>query len=44
MINHDASSYQDIADAFAGQPVGELTRDQVLDNAAELREGFRSLR
>jgi pimeloyl-ACP methyl ester carboxylesterase len=33
MINHDASSYQDIADAFAGHPVGELTRDEVLDNA-----------
>jgi pimeloyl-ACP methyl ester carboxylesterase len=32
MINHDAASYQDIADAFAGHPVGELTRDQILDN------------
>src|SRR5215468_5623592 len=32
MINHDADSYQDIADAFAGHPVGDLTRDQVLDN------------
>ena len=32
MINHDASSYQDIADAFAGHPVGSLTRDEVLDN------------
>jgi pimeloyl-ACP methyl ester carboxylesterase len=32
MINHDASSYQDIADAFAGHPVGNLTRDEVLDN------------
>jgi pimeloyl-ACP methyl ester carboxylesterase len=32
MINHDESSYQDIADAFAGHPVGNLTRDQVLDN------------
>ena len=32
MINHDAASYQDIADAFAGHPVGNLTRDQVLDN------------
>jgi pimeloyl-ACP methyl ester carboxylesterase len=32
MINHDAASYQDIAAAFAGQPVGDLTRDQVLDN------------
>ena len=33
MINHDAASYQDIADAFAGHPVGDLTRDEVLDNA-----------
>jgi pimeloyl-ACP methyl ester carboxylesterase len=32
MINHDADSYQDIAAAFAGDPVGDLTRDQVLDN------------
>jgi pimeloyl-ACP methyl ester carboxylesterase len=32
MINHDAASYQDIADAFAGNPVGDLTRDDVLDN------------
>ena len=32
MINHDAASYQDIADAFRGQPVGGLTRDEVLDN------------
>jgi pimeloyl-ACP methyl ester carboxylesterase len=32
MINHDAASYRDIADAFAGHPVGDLTRDQVLDN------------
>jgi len=32
MINHDASSYQDIAGAFAGRPVGNLTRDEVLDN------------
>jgi pimeloyl-ACP methyl ester carboxylesterase len=32
MINHDAASYQDIADAFAGHPVGNLTRDEVLDN------------
>jgi pimeloyl-ACP methyl ester carboxylesterase len=32
MINHDANSYQDIADAFAGHPVGNLTRDEVLDN------------
>jgi pimeloyl-ACP methyl ester carboxylesterase len=32
MINNDASSYADIADAFAGHPVGGLTRDEVLDN------------
>ncbi len=32
MINHDAASYQDIASAFGGHPVGDLTRDQVLDN------------
>ena len=32
LLNHDASSYQDIAAAFAGRPVGNLTRDEVLDN------------
>jgi pimeloyl-ACP methyl ester carboxylesterase len=32
MLNHDASSYSDIADAVAGHPVGDLTRDEVLDN------------
>ena len=32
MINHDASSYSDIAAAVAGHPVGNLTRDEVLDN------------
>ena len=32
MINHDAASYADIASAFAGRPVGNLTRDEVLDN------------
>jgi pimeloyl-ACP methyl ester carboxylesterase len=32
MINHDPASYEDIADAFAGHPVGNLTRDEVLDN------------
>jgi pimeloyl-ACP methyl ester carboxylesterase len=31
MINHDEASYHDIADAFAGRPVGNLTRDEVLD-------------
>ena len=32
MLNHDASSYADIADAVTGHPVGNLTRDEVLDN------------
>ncbi len=32
MINHDAYSYREIAHAFEGQPVGELTRDEILDN------------
>jgi pimeloyl-ACP methyl ester carboxylesterase len=32
MVDHDASSYDDIASAFAGDPVGNLTRDEVLDN------------
>jgi pimeloyl-ACP methyl ester carboxylesterase len=32
MINHDAYSYGEIARAFEGQPVGNLTRDEILDN------------
>ena len=32
MLDHDAQSYEDIARAFAGDPVGDLTRDEVLDN------------
>jgi pimeloyl-ACP methyl ester carboxylesterase len=32
MLDHDAQSYDDIAAAFAGHPVGNLTRDEVLDN------------
>jgi pimeloyl-ACP methyl ester carboxylesterase len=32
VLNHDASSYQDIAAAFAGHPVGNLNRDEILDN------------
>jgi pimeloyl-ACP methyl ester carboxylesterase len=32
MLDHDAYSYEDIARAFAGEPVGNLTRDEVLDN------------
>jgi pimeloyl-ACP methyl ester carboxylesterase len=33
MVDHDAQSYLDIASAFVdGSPVGNLTRDEVLDN------------
>ena len=32
MLDHDAQSYDDIAAAFDGHPVGNLTRDEVLDN------------
>jgi pimeloyl-ACP methyl ester carboxylesterase len=32
MLDHDARSYADIAAAFDGHPVGNLTRDEVLDN------------
>jgi pimeloyl-ACP methyl ester carboxylesterase len=32
MLDHDANSYEDIAAAFSGNPVGNLTRDEVLDN------------
>jgi pimeloyl-ACP methyl ester carboxylesterase len=33
MLDHDARSYDDIAQAFVdGEPVGGLTRDEVLDN------------
>jgi pimeloyl-ACP methyl ester carboxylesterase len=33
MLDHDATSYQDITRAFVdGHPVGGLTRDEVLDN------------
>ena len=32
MINHDARSYELISRAFAGQPTGDLTRDEILDN------------
>jgi pimeloyl-ACP methyl ester carboxylesterase len=32
MLDHDAKSYEDIAEAFDGHPVGNLTRDEVLDN------------
>ena len=33
MLDHDALSYEDISHAFVdGQPVGNLTRDEVLDN------------
>jgi pimeloyl-ACP methyl ester carboxylesterase len=32
LLNHDFASYQDIADGVRGNPVGNLTRDEVLDN------------
>jgi len=33
MVDHDAQSYLDITSAFVdGQPIGNLTRDEVLDN------------
>jgi pimeloyl-ACP methyl ester carboxylesterase len=33
MFDHDANSYEDIAHAFVdGRPVGNLTRDELLDN------------
>jgi pimeloyl-ACP methyl ester carboxylesterase len=32
MLDHDAYSQEDIAKAFEGEPVGNLTRDEVLDN------------
>jgi pimeloyl-ACP methyl ester carboxylesterase len=32
MLDHDARSLEDIARAFEGDPVGNLTRDEVLDN------------
>ena len=32
MLDHDARSYEDIARAFEGHPVDDLTRDEVLDN------------
>jgi pimeloyl-ACP methyl ester carboxylesterase len=32
MLDHDAYSHEDIAGAFRGEPAGNLTRDEVLDN------------
>jgi len=32
MLDHDARTYDDIAAAFEGHPVGNLTPDEVLDN------------
>jgi pimeloyl-ACP methyl ester carboxylesterase len=32
MLDHDARSYKDIERAFEGEAVGNLTRDEVLDN------------
>ncbi|MEV6965902.1 epoxide hydrolase family protein [Hamadaea sp. NPDC051192] len=34
MLDHDAHSYDDIMAAFNGRPVGNLTRDEVLDNVS----------
>jgi len=38
MLDHDAQSYEDIASAFAGNAVGNLTRDQVLDNITQKKK------
>jgi pimeloyl-ACP methyl ester carboxylesterase len=32
LLDHDPHSYQQLAQAFEGRPVGELTRDEILDN------------
>jgi hypothetical protein len=32
MLDHDALSYEHISHAFHGHPVGDLTRDEVLDS------------
>jgi pimeloyl-ACP methyl ester carboxylesterase len=32
LLDHDPHSYEQISHAFEGQPEGELTRDEVLDN------------
>jgi pimeloyl-ACP methyl ester carboxylesterase len=32
LLDHDALSYGHIAELFAGQPYGDLTRDDILDN------------
>jgi pimeloyl-ACP methyl ester carboxylesterase len=32
MLDHDARSYEDISHAFEAHPVGNLTREEVLDN------------
>jgi len=32
LIDHDARSYTHIAELFAGQPFGNITRDDILDN------------
>jgi pimeloyl-ACP methyl ester carboxylesterase len=32
MLDHDALSYEDISNAFDEYPIGDLTRDEVLDN------------
>jgi pimeloyl-ACP methyl ester carboxylesterase len=32
LLDHDARSYAHIAELFAGQPFGDITRDDILDN------------
>jgi pimeloyl-ACP methyl ester carboxylesterase len=32
LLDHDARSYDHIAQLFAGQPFGDITRDDILDN------------
>ena len=32
LLDHDAKSYAHIAELFAGQPFGDITRDDILDN------------
>jgi pimeloyl-ACP methyl ester carboxylesterase len=34
LLDHDTSSYQHLAQLFAGQPYGAITRDDVLDNTS----------
>jgi pimeloyl-ACP methyl ester carboxylesterase len=34
LLDHDATTYQHLAQLFAGQPYGAITRDDVLDNTS----------